>query len=263
MDYNWTNCSKVIKAEVNTLLLEFPRLLDDHLLGIYLYGSLASGGFNPERSNINLLVLTDHPLEDKVRHQVATLLLRMSRVPAPLDCIFAVKQETAEGLLPITLHYHEKVREEYQRALRSDNEQPPNGATSISNDQQILAFQALRTDGICLYGQSIADAIPQPSAVAFRNALIHEMQAELEHPLHDPIAFVLNGCRAMAYLRSGSLLSKRDAAIWGLTQLPEQYHSLIQQAQALYQGERLGRPVGRATLDNFAQFLQETFQQAA
>ena len=56
--YNWTTCSKVIKAEVNTLQTELQRLLQQNLLGIYLHGSLALGGFNPTRSNINVIVVT-------------------------------------------------------------------------------------------------------------------------------------------------------------------------------------------------------------
>ncbi|GER90440.1 adenylyltransferase [Dictyobacter vulcani] len=261
MDYNWTNCSKVIKAEVNTLLTEFPRLLGDNLLGIYLHGSLAAGGFNPERSNINLLIVTAHQLEDDVRHKLVELLLRMSRVPAPLDCIFAIKQDT-QAPWPIDLHYHEKVREEYQLARRSNNWQLLDSSASLSTSQQVLIFQALHDYGICLYGQPIAEAIPQPTASTYRTALIQEMHVALQNSLRDPIAFVLNGCRALAYLRSGSQLSKRDAAIWGLTQLPEEYRGLIQQVQALYQGERLGRPVGRSTLDSFTRLLQETIQAA-
>lgn len=261
MDYNWTNCSKVIKSEVNTLLTEFPRLLGDNLLGIYLYGSLAAGGFNPERSNINLLILTHHTLGAEVRHKLVELLLRMSRVPAPLDCIFAVKQDT-QAPWPIDLYYHEKVREDFQLARRNNNWQQLDSSTHLSDAQQLLIFQALHDYGICLYGQPIAEAIPQPAENAFRTALIQETQVALQNSLRDPIAFVLNGCRALAYLRSGSRLSKRDAAIWGLTQLPEQYRGLIQQVQALYQGERLGRPVGRATLDSFASLLRETIQAA-
>ncbi len=52
--YNWTNVSKVIKAEVNTLQNEVQHLLAQQLLGIYLEGSLALGGFQPARSNINV-----------------------------------------------------------------------------------------------------------------------------------------------------------------------------------------------------------------
>ena len=50
---------------------------------------------------------------------------------------------------------------------------------------------------------------------------------------------------------------KMQEASGGLTHLPEQYHPLIQQALALYQGERLGRPVGHAAWDDFAAYISE------
>ena len=52
---NWTTCSKVIKAEVNTLQTELQRLLEQNLLGIYLHGSLALGGFYPTRGDIDVM----------------------------------------------------------------------------------------------------------------------------------------------------------------------------------------------------------------
>ncbi len=56
--YTWATCSKVIQSEVNTLRTELQRLLGHDLLGIYLHGSLALGGFHPTRSDIDVVVLT-------------------------------------------------------------------------------------------------------------------------------------------------------------------------------------------------------------
>ena len=55
--YTWTTCSKVIQSEVNTLRTELQRLLGQNLLGIYLHGSLALGGFQPSRSDIDVIVV--------------------------------------------------------------------------------------------------------------------------------------------------------------------------------------------------------------
>ncbi len=56
--YTWRTCSKVIQSEVNTLRTELQRLLGQNLLGIYLHGSLALGGFQPGRSDIDVIVVT-------------------------------------------------------------------------------------------------------------------------------------------------------------------------------------------------------------
>ena len=67
----------------------------------------------------------------------------------------------------------------------------------------------------------------------------------------------MNACRACAYLQDGAILSKDAGGVWGLANLPEQYHPLIQQALALYRGECLGRPIGRVAWDDFAAYMRE------
>ena len=59
----WETCSKVIQSEVKTLQTELQRLLGDNLLGIYLHGSLALGGFQPGRSDIDVIVVTAHMMD--------------------------------------------------------------------------------------------------------------------------------------------------------------------------------------------------------
>lgn len=258
MDYNWTNCSKVVKAEVNTVVTEFQHILGEKLLGIYLGGSLAAGGFNPERSDINLLVVTAQTLEAGSKRKITELLLRVSRAPAPLDVTFVVEQAIHDlpQPLPIDWHYDEGLREGYKRALHNPNTQQWDGPTP-SSDRLIIELAALRRYGICLSGKSIAEAIPEVPEKVFRGALIRYLQEIKARPLHDPITFVLDASRGLAYLRDGSYLSKRDGGTWGLTHLPEQYRPLLQQVYAIYQNERPGRPAGRAAFEDFTTLLQD------
>ncbi|GLV55328.1 streptomycin 3''-adenylyltransferase [Dictyobacter sp. S3.2.2.5] len=258
MDYNWINCSKVVKAEVKTVLDEFQHILGDNLLGIYLGGSLAAGGFNPERSDINLLVVTARELEAENKRKIIELLLRVSRTPAPLDITFVVEQaiHNLPQPLPVDWHYDESLREDYKHALHNTGDTQWNGTTP-PNDRLIIELATLRQYGICLYGEPVAEAIPAVPQEVFRSALIRYLQDIKAHPLQDPISFVLDTSRGLAYLREGLFLSKRDGGTWGLTHLPEQYRPLLQQVQAIYQNERLGRPSGRAAFESFTALLQD------
>src|SRR5450432_3149586 len=83
--YNWENVSKVIKGEVNTLQTEFEYILGQNLLGIYLDGSLALGGFQPARSDINVLAVVDEKIDSSLKRKLVELLLRISNMPRPLD----------------------------------------------------------------------------------------------------------------------------------------------------------------------------------
>src|SRR5437660_2125065 len=91
--YTWTTCSKVIQSEVNTLQTELQRLLSQNLLGVYLHGSLALGGFQPGRSDIDVIVVTAHRMDLEAKRRCIELLLRISKMPSPLDIRFLVEQD--------------------------------------------------------------------------------------------------------------------------------------------------------------------------
>ncbi|MBP1555425.1 MAG: nucleotidyltransferase domain-containing protein, partial [Oscillospiraceae bacterium] len=43
------------------------EILQDNLVGVYLHGSLVMGCFNPQKSDIDLIVVVDEPLSDPVK----------------------------------------------------------------------------------------------------------------------------------------------------------------------------------------------------
>lgn len=260
--YIWTTCSKVIKAEVNTLQTELQRLLSQNLLGIYLHGSLALGGFNPTRSDIDVIVVTGQRTDLETKRISIELLLRISKMPCPLDIRFLVEQDMFpfQHPLPCDLHYRETWRENYQQELRTGTWKHWNDV--IQHDPDLTIHLAvLRQYGICLYGKPIAETLPSVPEQDFRDVMVKNVQVAQGDPRHDLISFVLNACRVSGYLHDGRILSKDAGGVWGLANLPEQYHPLIHQALTLYRGERPGRPVGHAVLDDFAAYMKEAILQ--
>jgi predicted nucleotidyltransferase len=256
--YTWENCSKVIQSEVNTLQTELQRLLDQNLLGMYLHGSLALGGFQPERSDIDVIVVTAQRINLETKRRCIELLLRISRMPCPLDIRFLVQQDLFPYQHPLLcdLHYSESWRENYQQELRTGTWKHWND--SVMRDPDLAVhLTILHRFGICLYGKPIAEVIPPVPERDFREAIIKDVQVAQGEPLYDPISYILNACRVCAYLYDGAILSKDAGGVWGLAHLPEQYHLLIHQALALYRSERLGRPVGHVAWDDFAAYMRE------
>jgi streptomycin 3"-adenylyltransferase len=179
-------------------------------------------------------------------------------MPCPLDIYFLAEQDIVpfQHPLPCDLHYSEKWREQYEQDLRTGAWKHWNDTVERDPDLTI-SIRVLYQCGICLYGKPVSETLPEVPEQDFRDALIKKVQAEINHRRQDPISFVLNACRTLAYLRDGAILSKDEGGLWGLAHLPEQYHPLIQQVLALYRGERPGRPVGHAALDDFAAFVME------
>ncbi len=54
-----------VNSILELLLSEVKAILKKQFIGMYLYGSLASGDFNPETSDIDFLVVTADSLSDK------------------------------------------------------------------------------------------------------------------------------------------------------------------------------------------------------
>jgi aminoglycoside adenylyltransferase-like protein/nucleotidyltransferase-like protein len=256
--YDWTNCPKVIKAEVNTLLAEFSHLPDLHFSGMYLHGSLALGGFQPARSDIDIIVTTSERISVQAEKAAVELLLRVSKFPAPIDIWFLAEGDLAlfQQPLPFTLHYNEQLRESFQQDLRSDAWQHWNDQTR-SDLHLAIYLTVLQRKGICLAGKAIDEEFPLVPEQMFLDALVASFQEAHAHYLRDLVAFVLDSCRVYAYLRDGQLLSKNEGGAWGLAHLPELYHPLIQQSLALYRSERLGRPISRAVLNEFAAYMEQ------
>lgn len=256
--YDWMNCPKVIKAEVNTLLAEFSHLPDLHFSGMYLHGSLALGGFQPARSDLDIIVTTSERISVQAEKAAVELLLRVSKFPAPIDIWFLDEHDLAsfQQPLPFTLHYNERLRERFQLDLSSDTWQHWNDR-SHTDPRFAMYLTVLQHKGICLAGKAIDEEFPHVPEQVFIDVLVASFREARAHYLRDLVAFVLDSCRIYAYLRDGQLLSKNEGGAWGFANLPEKYHPLIKQSLALYRSERLGRPIGRAVLDDFAACMEQ------
>jgi|SRR5450755_385017 predicted nucleotidyltransferase len=256
VQYKWPQVTKTIKVEMQTLETELRSLLGENLLGIYLHGSLAQGGFQPARSDIDILVVSEQSIEPAVQRAIVEMLLRLSKAPIPLDIYFLAKSAIFpfQQPLPYDLHYNERLRERYQALLRRDEWQ-----NELDQRDPMLSIYlaVLHAHGITLAGKPIAEMLPVVPEQILRESLITATLLARDERMQDLVSFVLNACRTLAYLREGTLISKDEGGVWGEAHLPEQYSALIHQSLALYRGDRLSRPVGRAALDEFAEYIKE------
>ena len=49
---------------LNQISRDYPTLLGDHLVGVYVWGSLSYNAFEPEHSDVDIVVLTSQDLSD-------------------------------------------------------------------------------------------------------------------------------------------------------------------------------------------------------
>jgi len=225
-----------VNAVLDRLLSGVKTTLGDQLVALYLYGSLSSGDFNPQASDIDFLVVTRDVLSD-------------DRVQA-LEAMHA--QLWASGL-----KWAAKLEGSYipQGVLwRYD---PSAGAFPTVNEGRfyvaphgsdwIIQRHVIREHGVVLVGPDPRTLIAPVSADDLRRSVRGALREWWLPMLSDPWrlaenaeyhAFaVLTMCRALHTLETGTIVSKPTAARWALSGPGEPWADLIAWAMAWQRGD--------------------------
>jgi predicted nucleotidyltransferase len=62
-----------VNEVLHLLLVNVKEILQDQFFGMYLYGSLSSGDFNPESSDVDFLVVTREVLSEDIIAQLEAM----------------------------------------------------------------------------------------------------------------------------------------------------------------------------------------------
>ncbi len=249
-------CPETIQSQVERLCIGLTDTLSANLVGIYLHGSLALGCFNPERSDMDLLVVTATPMEAEIKRDVAALLLRVSNDPCPVEITFVTRHALGAGIYPVPfdLHYGEEWRRQTQEQLADGSWLRWN---EVQRQDPDLAGQiaVTRERGLCLQGEPIVQVLPRVPPETLRDCFLLECDWALERIVENPVYGILNPCRAWTYLIEGRLLSKAEGGDWALQRLPEPYRALVAHALAVYRGTTESEDFEASQLEAFAAFF--------
>lgn len=222
------------------------------LVGLYVFGSLASGDFDGNVSDIDMIaVLTDSPSK-----QLATRLGRMHAEFAEanpkwddrIEVIYISKQGLANCRTDTTTV-----------GVISPGE--PFHVVEAGRDW-ILNWYPARESGVRLIGPPIDSLIPPiPSAEYLeevRRSLVGFMNRVPDDASPGWQAYaILTMCRGLYSIRFGERLSKREAALWAQEEFP-QWANLIRRAlgwrERQWEPERQG---GAATVSETRAFVAE------
>ncbi|HET9999488.1 MAG TPA: aminoglycoside adenylyltransferase domain-containing protein [Ktedonobacteraceae bacterium] len=252
--YSQTTCPEPVRTQINNLVATFQQMLSSNLVGIYLHGSLAIGCFNPQRSDIDLLVVTRNGMAVETKRDVVQYLLANSLSPSPLEISFLVQKDIHpfQHPLPYDLHYSESWRERYTRALADGTW---NDEKKYDNDLSAhLTITHVR--GICLDGEPIDKVFPPVPPVHYTASILGDFKDANAQRQQMPVYFTLNSCRVLAYLREGYICSKDEGGAWGLQTLPAELHAVVKQALEAYRGNLPDTPFDEAALTRFAHYME-------
>ena len=60
---------------INSFVKQTKKILEENLVGVYLHGSLAMGCFNPQKSDIDLIIVVNEPLTDSIKKEYLRMVV--------------------------------------------------------------------------------------------------------------------------------------------------------------------------------------------
>ncbi len=217
-----------VNVVLHTLLSGVRTILGDHVIGLYLYGSLASGDFDPQRSDIDFLVVTAAALPAEMIAELEAMHARLAasgpKWAAKLEGSY-LPQSALRRYDPSAAPYPQINEGRFYLALHGSD--------------WIIQRHILREHGVVVAGPAIAPLIDPVHPDDLRRAVSGILREWWAPMLSNPAWLrdgeyqayaVLTMCRALYTLEHGSIVSKPVAACWAQKALHERWTALIEQA---------------------------------
>ncbi len=227
-----------------------------NLVGIYAHGSLAMGCFNPQVSDIDLLVITQQPLQQAARRQILGGLLDLSGAPHPVEIsiVYYAQVDPWRHPAPFDLHFSEAWRTATSAVLAN----VANAALPGGEDSDLAGhFTVLKRRGLCLVGTPITDlrlAVPWEDYLA---SLRSDFVWAVTSGEVSPVYIVLNACRCWAAVADGVVLSKAEGGVWAAGHVPARFRLLVARSRATYGGEQTEAAIDAAEARVFHGWIGE------
>ena len=209
------------------------RILRDNLVGVYLHGSLVMGCFNPQKSDIDLIIVIDKPISDSIKRAYLDMVVLFNAL-APKKGIemSIVLREVCKPFVyptPFELHFSAGYLEWY-------GEDPDDYIREMNGTDKDLAahFTIINKRGRCLYGVPIEDVFSEVPSSDYMDSIWFDVEGAAEEITEYPMYLTLNLARVLAYKKEGLILSKKEGGDWAIEHLPDEYRPLIADAMREY-----------------------------
>jgi hypothetical protein len=221
-----------VNAAVDELLAGVRTILGEHLVGMYLFGSLAIGDFDPLSSDLDILFVPADPLAAEQFAALAELHARFAAGGSP----WATEIEVS--YIPrAALRRYDPAHKLYARIDRGSGELEYRG----HDIDWVIQRHVLREHAIAVSGPELAGLIDPVSADELRRAEVELMRIWWGPMDADPANLqrrgyqtycVLTMCRVLYLLEHGTVVSKPVAARWARDRLGARFGGLLDRALA-------------------------------
>lgn len=226
MNYDFSDKLTQVLEEIKEA---YCSILTDNLVGIYVHGSIALGGFHWTNSDIDFLAVVKRRLtfEEKQKLMESIVSIHKRANPRGLEMSIVREKYCKEPVFPVpfelhfsggTLGWYQREPEEYCKNM-------------IGEDSDLGAHMAvIKQSGIVLYGEPVDAVFGDIPENIYRESVMSDLEDARENCMDDFAYHTLNLCRTIAYLEDGIIRSKKAGGEWGIENLPQEFRKLISAA---------------------------------
>lgn len=227
-----------IKNQITNVVNVWKAHLENNLVGVYLHGSIVLNAFHPNSGDIDILVVVKHAMDASQKLSIAKDIIALDGAPRPVE-VSAIKLEDARRWKNpgnCVFHYSDFWREKYLARFRDpaskvyvvDREFPDADVTSY--------IKLINQSGIVLYGQRIRDVFADISDEDFWSSISSNIE-EYDFHAYNPRYFASNILilgRILSFKKETRILSKYDAGLWMMQNVPEDLRYLPEAAMKIW-----------------------------
>lgn len=210
-------------------------VFQETLVAVYLHGSAVAGGLRP-RSDIDFLVIIDRPMSGAQRNSLLSALLRISSshpaCPGGPRCIEVMAFLKSRLVTLQSPPQAEFIYGEWLRPAFETGEIP----LPVSNPELFPILAQARQEARALYGPDAAELLPEISLEQVRHVMRDLLPALLAGLRGDERNVLLTLARMWRTATTGEFVAKDAAAIWAVSQIPDQEAETLAHACEVYLG---------------------------
>lgn len=225
---------EVPKEAIQALNL-IKQVLEDHLVGVYLYGSAVTGGLRV-KSDVDILVLTNCGLSESTRRELTEGLMRISGIPGNPEFIRPLEVTIVNQKDVVPWRFPPKFEFMYGEWLREQFEKGDIPGATVDPDLALLLAQAER-NSITLFGAGVEETLEPIPWIDIQRAMRDSLPGLIASVQGDERNVILTLARMWYTASTSEFSSKYGAADWAIPQLPEEHAALLDQARKAYLGE--------------------------
>jgi predicted nucleotidyltransferase len=258
MFYNCENCSQEVKLQLDSIVKLCRVYLSDGLTGVYLHGSLAMNCFNPDRSDLDILVVVQGRISPDKKMAIIKELMKISLAPSPVEISFLIKDrlQVENKAIPYDLHYSESWRKRYVEKIT----QPLDliwRAESLMDVDLCAHIRVINERGITLLGEDKDLAFPRICDEDYFTSILCDFHDAVEGYAEKPEYYILNSCRVLGFLESKEVMSKKEGGQWAINRVPEDFKDIIELALKVYAGKISGVEFEQETVKGFITYVDK------